>query len=225
VSIKAMNWAFEQDVPPPLKVILLALADWADGEGVAFPGQKSLAAKTSIPERTLRRHLSELEEMGYLARRRRTSAGGQRTSDEYKLLTPTGQNGRLPTGQNQGANRPTVAGTENHQIEPPVTTTARTRATQMPSDLTWNNGHSLKAMARGVDVEVEFEKFKDYHLAHASKFADWDRAFHTWLNNARPEGGRGGGQFARPGGPPPFTPTDRMNSVLAIQDPNQMGMT
>lgn len=221
MSIRAMNWAFEQDVPPPLKVILLALADWADGDGIAFPGQKSLSAKTSIPERSLRRHLAELEEQGFIARRRRTSAGGQRTSDEYKLMTPTGQIGRLPTGQIQGDNRPTVAGTENHQIEPPVTTTARTRATQMPSDMTWSNAHSIKAMAKGVDVEVEFAKFVDYHLARASKFADWDRAFHTWLNNARPEPGPG---RQRPGGgAPPRTPTDRMQAVLAIQEPTPMG--
>lgn len=223
MSIKAMNWAFEQDLQPPLKVILLALADWADGDGIAFPGQKSLSAKTSIPERSLRRHIAELEELGYIARRRRTTAGGQRTSDEYKLLSPTGQSGRLPTGHIEGANRPTVAGTENHQIEPPVTTTARTRQTQMPDDLGWNNAHALKAMARGVDVDVEFAKFVDYHLARASKYADWDRAFHTWLNNARPEPGAGP-QRQRPGGAPPRTPSDRMNAVLAIQEPNGQGM-
>lgn len=214
-----MTWAFDQDVPPALKVILLALGDWADGDGVAFPGQKSLSKKTSIPERTLRRHLAELEEMGLITRRRRTSPGGQRTSDEYQLLSPTGQNGRLPTGQNEGANRPTVAATGNRQIEPSVTTTARAR--QMPSDLRWTNAHSMKALARGVDVEVEFAKFTDYHLARASKFVDWDRAFHTWLNNARPEPGFGRQRTGN--SPTPRTPTDRMNAVLAIQDPREMG--
>jgi hypothetical protein len=220
VSIKAMNWAFEQDLQPPLKVILLALADWADGDGIAFPGQKSLSEKTSIPERSLRRHLAELEELGYIARRRRTTAGGQRTSDEYKLLSPTGQIGRLPTGQIEGANRPTVAGTENHQIEPPVTTTGRTRQTQFPPGFAPDNSHCLKAMARAVDVDAEFLKFMDYHLARASKFADWGRAFHTWLNNARPEPGTGVKRrnLDRP------SPTERMNNVLAIKDPNEQGM-
>jgi len=215
-----MTWAFEQDVPPALKVILLALGDWADGDGVAFPGQKSLSKKTSIPERTLRRHLDELEERGLIARRRRTAPSGQRTSDEYKLAPPTGQNGRLPTGQNEGDNRPTVAATGNHQIEPSVTTTARAR--QLPPDLEWNNAHSVKALARHVDVDVEFEKFKDYHLARGTKFVDWDRAFHTWLNNARPEPASGrvyGNVVAGP-----RTPTDRMQNILAIQDPREMGM-
>ena len=93
----------------------------------------------------------------------------------------------------------------------------------MPVGLAWNNGHALKAMARHVDVEVEFAKFVDYHLSRASKFADWDRAFHTWLNNARPEPGAGP-QRQRPGNTPPRTPTDRMNAVLNIQNPNEQGM-
>lgn len=221
MSVKAINWAFEQDLTPPLKVILLALADWADGDGVAFPGQKSLSAKTSIPERTLRRHLQELEERGLIARRRRTSESGQRTSDEYQLM-PTGQSGRLPTGQNEGDNRPTVAGTENRQIEPPVNNNSA-RATQWPRDLTWNQGHKDKALGKGVNVEVEFEKFRDYHLARGSKFADWSRAFHYWLNNARPE--PRGGQLAGNPRPTPKTPTDRMNEVLAIRDPRENGLT
>jgi hypothetical protein len=74
----------------------------------------------------------------------------------------------------------------------------------MPADLAWSNAHSLKASAKGVDVQVEFEKFRDYHLAKGSKFVDWDRAFHTWLNNARPDPGPGrvgtwgGGPAPRP---------------------------
>ena len=67
------------------------------------------------------------------------------------------------------------------------TTTARRRATRFPSGFLWNGSHVEKAAARGVNVEVEFEKFKDYHLAKGSTFVDWGRAFHTWLNNAGPE--------------------------------------
>lgn len=185
MSVKAINWAFEQEVEPALKVILLALADWADGDGVAYPGQKSLARKTSISERTLRRHLQTLEEMGLIERRRRSLDNGNRTSDEYRLLAqPANLAGSQPANLG-GDNRPTVAGTGEPSVEPPVTTTARAR--RMPADLAWNNAHSLKATARRLDIEVEFEKFKDYHLSKGSTFVDWDRAFHYWLSNARPE--------------------------------------
>lgn len=203
MSVRAINWAFEQEVPPPLKVILLALADWADGDGVAFPGQKSLAAKTSIPERTLRRHLQELEERGLIQRRRRSLDNGGRTSDEYRLIALPAKLAGGATGQIEGGNRPTVAATGEPSVEPSVTATARAR--QMPDGLTWTNAHALKATAKGVDVEVEFQKFTDYHLAKGSKFVDWDRAFHTWLNNCRPDPGLIGrtpaGPSARPARP------------------------
>lgn len=213
MSLKAMSWAFDQQLTPEQKIVLLALADYADGDGVCFPGQKNLARKTSIPERTLRRRIQELEELKLIIRRRRHHGDGYRTSDEYRLL-PAGVAG-WPTGQEEAPQRPTVAGTEEPSVEPSVTATARAR--QLPSDLTWTNAHSLKAHAKGVDVEAEFEKFKDYHLARASKFVDWDRAFHTWLNNARPDPVA----RQRTDAPARRTPTDRMNDVLAIQDPRE----
>lgn len=95
--------------------------------------------------------------------------------------------------------------------------------TQWPPGFAPNNAHCLKAVARGVDVDEEFRKFMDYHLARASKFADWDRAFHTWLNNARPIPPAGGRVYGG-NSPAPRTPTDRMNDVLAIQDPRELGM-
>jgi hypothetical protein len=103
-----------------------------------------------------------------------------------------------------------------------TTTTSRApRKTRMPDDLTWNTAHSVKAMARHVDVEVEFEKFQNHHLAVGNTFADWDRAFHNWLDRARPEPGPGRVATHRPG---PRTPTDRMQEILAIRDPREMGM-
>lgn len=211
-----MTWAFEQDLTPDLKIVLLALADYADPDGVCFPGQKAIAKKCSMAERTVREKVAKLVEMGYIERRQRRGEGGYRTTDEYRLLParPAGRPENLPA--NQGVpHRQTVAGTEEPS-EPSVTTTARAR--QMPPEFTWSNAHSLKATAKGVDVEVELEKFRDYHLARGSKFVDWDRALHTWLNNARPDPGGGQRTVTRPAR---ITPTDRMNAVLAIEDPRE----
>jgi hypothetical protein len=36
----------------------------------------------------------------------------------------------------------------------------------------------------GVQPEVEFESFRDYHLAKGSKFVDWRAAYRTWIRNA-----------------------------------------
>lgn len=37
----------------------------------------------------------------------------------------------------------------------------------------------------GVDVDSETAQFLDYHQARGSVMADWTRAWHTWMRNAR----------------------------------------
>lgn len=213
MSLKALTWAFDQALKPDLKIVLLALADYADGDGVCWPGQKSIAAKAGMSERTVREKLLALEELGYIARRRRQNSDGYRSTDEYKLLPVNPAGG--PTGENAGPNRQTVAATEEPS-EPSVSNKQRaTRQVQMPTGLTWTNAHSVKALARGVDVEVEFEKFKNHHLAKGSRFADWDRAFHSWLDRSRPE------LTYTPPQAAPVTPGHRMQSVMNIQDPRE----
>jgi hypothetical protein len=200
MSIKAINWALELSIPPTPKLVLVVIADYADDKGYAFPGADTIARRASISERTLTRVLADLEANGYLERERRSLINGNRTSDGYHLL-PDGTSrhfGALSRRQNEGDKTPTVAPVGEPSVEPPVTT-PRARARRMPEGMTWTNAHSLKAVAKGVDVEVEFHKFTDYHLAKGSTFVDWDRAFHTWLNNARPDPGFG--QHAVTGGP------------------------
>lgn len=218
MSLKALTWAFDQNLPPNEKVVLLSIADYADDRGYAFPGMETIARKASMHERTVIRLVAKLEERGLLSRERRHLQNGNRTSDGYQLQTNQVTDHHLT---NQVDKVTTVSSTGNRQIEPPVNN--NTRASQWPQDLTWNQGHKDKALGKGVNVEVEFEKFRDYHLARASKFVDWSRAFHTWLNNSRPE--PRGGQLAGNPHPAPKTPTDRMNEVLAIQDPRETGLT
>lgn len=217
VSVKAINWALELELPPAKKLILVVLADYADDSGYSFPGADKIASRSSISKRTLTRALAELEEDGYLVRERRNLVNGNRTSDGYRL-TPSGtdspapqetrrQNGALTRRQNEGDKTPTVASTGEPSVEPPVNTTQR--ASQMPHGMTWGNEHSMKAHAKGVDVEVEFAKFTDYHLSKGSKFVDWSRAFHTWLNNARPEPG-----FGKRPDPPRQSREQEISSIL-----------
>lgn len=124
-----MTWAFEQTLKPAHKLVLLALADFADEHQNCWPGQQTIAEKASVSERTLRRILSELEDDGYIKRARRNTQTGFRTSDSYHLeilpaesagrTPPTGQKS-APTGQLRTTNRPTVAGTGEPSVEPSV---------------------------------------------------------------------------------------------------------
>ncbi|MGN5379092.1 helix-turn-helix domain-containing protein [Streptomyces lasalocidi] len=55
MSIEALSWGFKQEIRVPgAKLVLLALCDFADESWSCFPGQETLAAKTSRSERTVR---------------------------------------------------------------------------------------------------------------------------------------------------------------------------
>jgi len=82
-----MSWAFKQDIEPPAKLVLLALADHANGQtGLCIPGQKALADQCSMSVRTVQRHLNTLESAGLIRREARMRGEGRgRTSDRYWL--------------------------------------------------------------------------------------------------------------------------------------------
>ncbi|MBC9717792.1 helix-turn-helix domain-containing protein [Streptomyces sp. TRM66268-LWL] len=89
MSIEAVAWAFRQEIPNPgAKLVLLALCDYADESWSCFPGQETLATKTSQGERTVRRHLEWLEREGFIVSRARF-AHGRRTSNRYTIHSPS----------------------------------------------------------------------------------------------------------------------------------------
>lgn len=87
MSYKALNWAWEAQLPMAQKFVLVALADMADEKETCYPGQERLAAMTGTSVSTVRRAVKALEEMGAISRRARGVAGGGRTSDRYYLHT------------------------------------------------------------------------------------------------------------------------------------------
>ena len=87
MSLDLMSWAFKQTVEPGPKLVLLALADHANGQtGLCIPGQRLLAEQCSMSVRTVQRHLQSLEQSGLLTREMRMRGDGRgRTSDRYWL--------------------------------------------------------------------------------------------------------------------------------------------
>lgn len=99
MSLDLMSWAFKQDIEPPAKLVLLALADHANGQtGLCIPGQKALAQQCSMSVRTVQRHLNTLEAAGLIRREARMRGEGRgRTSDRYWLRDQGDKSG--PTRQ------------------------------------------------------------------------------------------------------------------------------
>lgn len=85
MSYKATAWAYDLPLKGPAKIVLVALADFADEAGSCYPGQEKLCQMTGLSIRTLRRALERLEDNELITRERRFDRFGHRTSDRYYL--------------------------------------------------------------------------------------------------------------------------------------------
>lgn len=86
MSVQAITWALETDLGQnyAAKVLLLALANYADEHNSCFPGREKISAETGLSLRTISRHVQGLIELGLLQVERRYK-GKTRTSDRYIL--------------------------------------------------------------------------------------------------------------------------------------------
>lgn len=82
-----MSWALAQEIEDPTtKLLLIAIANFADENGKCWPSQKRLSrivGNCSVD--TIQRHCRKLENLGIIARHHRGNDGGGRSSDMYEL--------------------------------------------------------------------------------------------------------------------------------------------
>lgn len=227
---KATNWAWELDLPMAQKFVLVALADMADEHLSCFPGQKRIAVMVGSSERTVRRALADLEELGLIEREARRSDVGYRTSDRYVLKVkrrPTGQIGRKSNRPNSPGTMTTVSpanlsnltGHSDRAVEPPVEPLenhqlvhAQKRGTRIPDPFIVTA--SMRAWAADrtplVNVDGCTERFVNYWRAKtrdATKL-DWPATWRNWLLKDQEDALR------RPGSK--VSPTDRALATLAL---------
>lgn len=85
MSIRAMTWAFALPLEPRAKIALLAIADNARDDGVAWPSRDTIAEKSSQSRATVNRRMKLLAEMGVIELRERFREDGTQTTDEIRL--------------------------------------------------------------------------------------------------------------------------------------------
>ncbi len=68
MSVQAMAAVFDADLPPTQKLVMLAISDSAGATHICWPSQTTLASKTGLDERTIRRTIASLETDGILER-------------------------------------------------------------------------------------------------------------------------------------------------------------
>ena len=79
-----MSWVWKHaDVSGATLLVLLALADYANHNGICWPGVEALAEKARVSERYVRDLLGDLERDGFIVRELNTGPYGVNT---YKVL-------------------------------------------------------------------------------------------------------------------------------------------
>lgn len=90
MSIKVMTQVWDLQLPHADKLLLLALADNANDEGLCWPSVATLGRKTGMDPRTVQRVIGRLAEAGHVTVRTRPNQ-----SNDY-LLHPKGTPGTAP---------------------------------------------------------------------------------------------------------------------------------
>ncbi|WP_159710104.1 helix-turn-helix domain-containing protein [Sphingomonas sp. AX6] len=75
MSIRIMTAVWGMDLPDSEKIVLLALADCANDEGICWPSVASLAKKCSKSDRTIQAAIKSLTAAGHLTRDERPGKG------------------------------------------------------------------------------------------------------------------------------------------------------
>ena len=103
MAIKLMTHVWEREVTGTEQAVLLCLADYANDEGLCWPGVDRIAWKIGASDRTVRRALNALEERGAIEKQRRFGSSTVytlhlETLPEKKPFIPrSGQNDRSDT--------------------------------------------------------------------------------------------------------------------------------
>ena len=177
MSIEALNWAFNLPLDKPvLKAVLIGIANHANPAGEAWPSVERLMLYSGYKERAVRKALSELEELGFMAVQERPGR-----TNLFALSMRGARSAGVHDVQGRGA-----CGAP----EPTLTTIQKDKRGQASrmSPL-WNPGPELLQWARearpDIDVGHETDCFRDYWLANGATKLDWSATYRNWIRRAR----------------------------------------
>lgn len=179
---------------------LTALSTWS-GVPQIDASVARIAARAHYSEDATKKALASLENKGLIVREARFAGGDRLTSTIYvdwrSALTEECRNDydRLADAGDGSHNFPSSRENNPHMWGDPPTKTAPTapekkvtktiRNTTIPED--WRPSEKALAHARerypSMPIDIEIEKFRDYHLSKGTKRSNWDASWRTWCIN------------------------------------------
>jgi len=88
VSIQAVAWALEQNIPTSgMKLVLISLCNHADRhDQICWPSIQTLAREASMSRLSVQRHLKKLETDGYISIFPTYEPSGRQRANQYQIL-------------------------------------------------------------------------------------------------------------------------------------------
>jgi hypothetical protein len=111
-----MSLVWDAEIPAGEKLVLLALADCANDQGLCWPSVATLAKKTGQSERTVQGALKGLEAAGHLTRDQRVGKGCYYTVNPRNICTPAESAPPQKTAHTPAESAPKPSGTTNDTI-------------------------------------------------------------------------------------------------------------
>lgn len=191
---------------PAAKIVLYWLADHHNGEtGQCNPSIKRLADRCEMSRRSVENHLQTLKESGLISIRNECRDKGGKTANSYTLCLTDGDAQNLRMGSAKSAHGDAqnlrmmnlgIYNLGNEHIDTNVSIGAaspskpkrRKPSKQMPDDWTPDQATALRLRDQhdltNDDLQFCYEQFRDDAHAKDKRFADWNRAFATWVRNS-----------------------------------------
>ena len=136
-----------------------------------------------------RRKQSQAGQASALKRKGRESTDVQPEANQNPTPTPTPIEKKEDKSSFQKNEEPSTTQMPKLIFDEPEEKKNVKRKSALKDDWKPNDNHRAKCAERGLDAGKLCEEFRNYHLARGNLFADWDRAFFTWIGNAERFGG------------------------------------
>ncbi len=85
MSIELMNKAFKANLPPASKLLLIALCDYANDDGICYPSLKTIQSKVNLGKTNITYILKSFELLNVIERSKRKRENGSYTSTIYTI--------------------------------------------------------------------------------------------------------------------------------------------
>lgn len=192
MSIEIMvNVLHNSKAPPRAKLILLGIANH-QGENGAYPSIKTLSKYGSCSERTVKRDIKVLEELGELLVENQAAPVDNQYKPNLYWVTLSGVTGSagvtvgVSRGDRLGKSGVTGSGplNINKNLINLSTKSARLQEDFKVSEKAWE---TMAEHFPQVDLKLETYAFKDYWASASGSNAskkDWDAAWRNWIRNS-----------------------------------------